>query len=68
MKARDNRQSELIQTIKSLREELQTVRANNEQILKTQEELNAIFLNKLCDQNYDRNTITSKHAYYKYEF
>ena len=48
---RDNRQFELIQTVKSLREKLQTVRANNEQILKTQEEVNEIFLNKLCVQN-----------------
>jgi len=43
----DNRQSELIQTVHGLREELQTVKADNEQILKTQEELNAILL-EIC--------------------
>jgi hypothetical protein len=53
--SRDNRQSELIQTVQGLREELQTVKEDNERILKTQEELNAILLEKLCNQNSDRN-------------
>jgi hypothetical protein len=38
-----------------MREELKTVREDNERILKTQEELNAILLEKLCNQNTDKN-------------
>ena len=46
---------EIIKTVTDLREELKTVRENIERILKTQEELNAILLEKLCNQNTDKN-------------
>ena len=37
------------------KEELKSVRPHSERILKTQEELNAILLEKLCTKKYDRN-------------
>jgi len=53
--SRDNRQSELIQTIQGLREELKIVKIDNKQIINTQEELNAIVLDKLCNKKWDKN-------------
>jgi hypothetical protein len=47
--------SEIIKTITYMREELKTVREDNEIIIKTQEELNAILLEKLCNKNTDKN-------------
>ena len=38
--------SELMQTIKSLKNEIETVKKDNERILKTQEELNQILMEK----------------------
>ena len=46
-KSRNDNQSELMQTIKDLKEELQNVKKDNERILKAHEELNNILLNKI---------------------
>jgi len=46
----NNKHSEMIETVKSLKEELQSVKTDNERILKSQEELNNVILNKLLSQ------------------
>jgi len=43
----DNKHSEMIETVKSLKAELMSVKNDNERILKAQEELNNVILNKL---------------------
>jgi len=50
-----DRHSEIIKIVTDLREELKKIREDNERILKTQEELNLILLEKLCNQNTDKN-------------
>ena len=47
---RNNNSSELLQAIRDLKDEVQTVKENNERILKAQEELNHIMLGKIHDQ------------------
>jgi len=46
----DNKHSKMIETVKSLKVELLSVKADNECILKAQEELNNVILNKLLSQ------------------
>ena len=45
----------MIETVKILREELQSVKTDNERILKAQEELNDVLLNKILSQEADKN-------------
>ena len=60
----NNQQSELLQTVKDLRAELQIVKKDNERILRAQEELNRIFLNKIYNggknkgREYESESIT----------
>jgi len=49
-KSRDEKHSEVLETVKILKAELQSVKTDNERILKAQEELNQMLLNKLKDQ------------------
>ena len=44
----------MLQTVKSLRAELQSVKIDNERILKAQEELNDVLLNKILDRAIDK--------------
>jgi hypothetical protein len=53
--SRDNRKSELIQTVQGLRDELKIVKSDNERIIKTQEQIITILLEKLCNQNSNKN-------------
>ena len=48
--SRDDKHSEVLETIKSLKAELQSVKTDNERILKAQEELNQMLLSKLNNQ------------------
>jgi len=48
--SRNDNQSELLQMVKILREELQNAKKDNECILKEQEELNNILLSKIHNQ------------------
>ena len=50
----NNQPYELIQTIKSLKDELQTVKEDNERILWAHEELNHILLDKLLNEWKDK--------------
>jgi thymidylate synthase len=45
---------EIIKTVTDVREYLKTVREDNKQILKTQKDINAILIEKLCNQNVDK--------------
>jgi len=45
--SRDEKHSEVLETVKSLKAELQSVKTDNERILKAQEELNQMLLSKL---------------------
>ena len=47
----NNKQSEMMETIKSLKAELMSVKTDNERILKAQEELNEVLLNKILGQD-----------------
>ena len=49
----NNQPSELLQTIKYFKAELQTVKEDNERILRSQEELNQIFLDKIHNEGKD---------------
>jgi len=51
----DNKHSEMIETVKSLRAELLSVKTDNERILKAQEELNDVLLNKILSQDANKN-------------
>jgi len=51
----NDRNSEIIKTMTDMREELKTVRVDNERIRNTEEEINSILLEKLCNQNADKN-------------
>jgi hypothetical protein len=53
---RNDNQSEMLQTIKDLKEKLQSLKDYNECILKVKEELNDVLLNKLHDHEYFKNT------------
>jgi len=53
--SRDEKHSEMLETIKSLKAELQSVKIDNERILMAQEELNEILLSKLMDRNLEEN-------------
>jgi len=44
----------MIETVKSLKAELQSVKTDNEHILKAREELNKVILNKLLSQEEDK--------------
>ena len=50
----DNQPSELLQTVKDLKLELQNVKEVNERILREQEELNQILLDKLHNEGKDK--------------
>ena len=50
----NNQPSELLLTIKDLKVELQTVKEDNERILRAQEELNQILLDKLHNKGKDK--------------
>jgi len=50
----NNKQSEMMETIKSLKAELLSVKTDNERILKAQEELNEVLLNKILGQDPDK--------------
>ena len=50
----NNQLSELLQTVKDLRAELQTVKEDNERILRAQEELNHILLDKIHNRGKDK--------------
>ena len=50
----NNEPSELLQTVKYLRAELQTVKKDNERILRGQEELNHILLDKMNNRGKDK--------------
>ena len=50
----NNQPYELIQTVKDLKNELQTVKEDNERILREQEELNKILLDKLHNEGKDK--------------
>jgi len=49
--SRNDNQSELLQTVKYLKEKLQNVKKDNERILKAQEVLNNILLSKIHNQD-----------------
>ncbi len=46
----ENIRSEMMETVRSLKAELQSVKTDNEHILKAQEELNNVILTKLASQ------------------
>jgi len=48
--SRNDNQSELLQTVKYLKEKLQNVKKDRECILKAQEDLNNILLSKIHNQ------------------
>ena len=48
--------SELMQTIKGLKTELESVKKDNERILKTQEELNQILIEKFQNEGKNRRS------------
>ena len=50
----NNQPSKLLQTVKDLKAELQTVKEHNERILREQEELNQILLEKLHNEGKDK--------------
>ena len=50
----NNQPSELLQTVKDLKAELQNVKEDNERILRAQEELNQILLDKLHNEGKDK--------------
>ena len=50
----NNQPSKLLQTVKDLKDELQTVNEDNERILRAQEELNQILLYKLHKEGKDK--------------
>ena len=50
----NNQPSELLQNVKDLRAELQTVKEDNEIILRAQEELNQILLDKIHNGGKDK--------------
>ena len=50
----NNKPSELLQTVKDLKAELQTVKEDNEIILRAQEELNQILLDKIHNKCKDK--------------
>ena len=72
----NNQQSELIQTIKDLRAELQTIKGDNERIIRAQEELNPILLDKIHNGGKDKRkehetdsgTVSYKHNGKKLKF
>jgi len=47
----NNKQSEMMETIRSLKAELLSVKMDNERILKAQEELNEVLLNKILSRD-----------------
>ena len=49
----NNQPFELIQTVKHIKAELQTVKEDNERILRAQEELNQILLDKIRNEGKD---------------
>ena len=51
-----NNSSELLQTVKELRTEMETVKKENERILITQEELNQILMEKFQNKEKDKQT------------
>ena len=50
----NNQPYELIQTVKDLKAELQNIKQDNERILRAQEELNQIPLDKLHNEGKDK--------------
>ena len=50
----DNQPSKLLETVKYLKDELQNVKEDNERILRAQEELNQILLDKLHNEGKDK--------------
>ena len=50
----NNQLSELLQTIKDLKAELRNVKEDNERIIRAQEELNQILLDKLHNEGKDK--------------
>ena len=51
-----NNSSELLQTVKELRTEMETVKKENERILRAQEELNQILMEKFQNEEKDKGT------------
>ena len=51
-----NNSSELLQTIEELRTEMETVKKKNERILRVQEELNQILMEKFHNEENDKRT------------
>ena len=51
----NNQPSKLLQTVKDLKDELQTVNEDNERILRAQEELNQILLDNLHKEGKDKS-------------
>ena len=49
-----NNSSELLQTVKELRTEMETVKKENERILRAQEELNQILMEKILSEEKDK--------------
>ena len=72
----NNQLSELLQTVKYLRAELQTVKEDNERILRAREELNQILLDKIHNGGKDKRkehetesgTVSYKHKGKKLKF
>ena len=53
--SRNDNPSELLQTVKDLKDELKQVKEDNERILKAQEELNIVLLTKLHGNEEEKN-------------
>ena len=49
-----NNSSELLQTVKELRTKMETVKKENERIVRTQEELNQILMEKFQNEEKDK--------------
>ena len=72
----NNQPSELLQTVKDLKDEMQIVKEDNERILRDQEELNQILLEKVYNKGKDKRneygtdsgTISYKHKGKKLNF
>ena len=53
--SRNDNQSKLLQIVKDLKQELQSVKEDNELILKSQEELNNVLLTKIHNIEEEKN-------------
>ena len=58
-----NNSSELLQTVKELRTEMETVKKENERILRAQVELNQILMEKFQNEEKDKRTESEDMGY-----